>query len=345
MPQDTPSMIAQNEISSRFGGQTVAYTLVKGDILEPANLNSMLAYEDAISSTGGLMENGDPLIERQKVTSIADIVYSANQGTIPGTKLEVEGSLMKLQNGSSSNSLRLIDKTGQVAIVNIRVAPGTQKDMENVTHILRNSSKDVTTENPQISMSSSGLPVMMVDVLGSLVPTQLKTSGLALILCALIVILIFHSIIFGLAATSVVFISIALEIGVLVLLGWPLDFMTVMVSALVIGAGIDFGIHVTHRFREEWHQGMSVDEAIRKTVGNVGKALVAAAVTTAGAFAILAISNMVFLRRFGGITALSLTFALLSSLLVLPSILAWQANRLERKAGGKKAPDERKSLL
>ncbi len=123
-----------------------------------------------------------------------------------------------------------------------------------------------------------------------------------------------------------------MELGALALLGWPLDFMTVMVSSLVIGAGIDFGIHITHRFMEEWRDGgVEIDEAIRRTVGNVGKALLAAAVTTAGAFLILAFSRVDYMQRFGVITALSLIFALLSSLLILPSILAWHAQRLEKK--------------
>jgi len=346
MPQDMPSMVAMDKINNSFGGQNMAYALVKGDILEPANLKSMLAYEDDIASTDFVTEKGEPVIERQKVISIADIVSTTNQGTIPVSKGEVMASLIKLQgNSTGESSLRLINQEANVAMINIRVPQGVQKDMENIAKIMRDTGKEITSENSQISMTYSGMPVMMVDILGSIVPTQLKTSGLALILCALIVILIFHSLFFGLAATSVVFISIALEIGVLVLLGWPLDFMTVMVSSLVIGAGIDFGIHVTHRFREEWHQGMPVDEAIRKTIGNVGKALVAAAITTAGAFAIIAFSDIVFMRRFGGITALSLTFALLASLLVLPSILAWHANRMERRAqGGEKAEDEREAL-
>lgn len=332
-PQDMPSMVAMNEINRYFGGQNLAYALVKGDILQPQNLQSMLAYEDAISSTGQVNQNGDPIIPREKVTSLADIAYQINNGSIPATKNEVIASLVKLQgNGQGSNSMRLISGDGQTAMISVRVPQGVQKDMEHIARAMRNAGKQVTNDNPELNMSYSGMPVLMVDLLGSIVPTQLKTSGLALILCALIVILVFNSLFFGLAATSVVFISIALEIGVLALLGWPLDFMTVMVSSLVIGAGIDFGIHVTHRFREEWHQGVDVDEAIRRDIGNVGKALVAAAVTTAGAFAIIATSKISVLRRFGGITALSLTFALLASLLVLPSILAWQASRLERRS-------------
>ncbi|MGQ9476542.1 MAG: hypothetical protein ACUVSI_10725 [Actinomycetota bacterium] len=44
--------------------------------------------------------------------------------------------------------------------------------------------------------------------------------------------------------------SIALEIGFLALVKWPLDMMTVLVTSMIIGVGIDFGIHVTWRFLE-----------------------------------------------------------------------------------------------
>ncbi|MBC7247201.1 MAG: RND family transporter [Actinobacteria bacterium] len=331
MKGDTPSMRASEVIQGYFGGQNIAYALAKGDILEPANLESLLRFEDEISSTGQTDERGEPLIDRTRVTSIADVVRNVNRGAVPASKQEVVSLLMKLKGNGGNSGSRLISEDGQVAMVSVRVASGTQGDMENIAKIMRDAGGRVVADNPAMTMSYSGIPVLMSDLLSSILPTQLKTSGLALLLCALIVTLVFRSVFLGLAATSVVFLGIALEIGALVVLGWSLDFMTVMISSLVIGAGIDFGIHVTHRFREEWHGGADVDEAIRKTVGHVGKALVAAAVTTAGAFAIIAVSDIVPLRRFGAVTALSLTFALLASLLVLPSILAWYANRVERK--------------
>ena len=336
MKADTPSMKAMEVINDYFGGQNIGFALVKGDILEPANLEAMLRYEEEISSTGLLDEHGNPLIDRKAVTSIADIVLKANQGTIPGSKQEVISLLMKLRGNGGGSSMRLLSEDGKTAMISVRVARGSQSDMENIAKTMRDAGKRVTAENPGLEMTYSGLPVLMSDLLASIVPTQLKTSGVALLLCALIVILVFRSVFLGLAATSVVFLGIALEIAALVVLGWSLDFMTVMISSLVIGAGIDFGIHVTHRFREEWHGGADVDQAIRNTVGHVGRALVSAAVTTAGAFAIIAISDITPLRRFGGITALSLTFALLASLLVLPSVLAWYADRMESK-GARKA--------
>jgi hypothetical protein len=304
---------------------------VKGDVLEPENLKAMLKYEDDLASTKYANENGKPIFERDKIFCIADLVKNVN-GSVPATKGDVIASLVKMRTGEKSESSnRLVNKDATVAMVTIRLERGSQGDMKKAALTMRDKSAEITDTGKGLTVMNGGIPVLMTDVLGSIVPTQLKTSGLALILCALVVMLVFNSFFFGLAATSVVFIGIALEIGALALLGWPLDFMTVMVSALVIGAGIDFGIHVTHRFREEWHYGgVEIDEAMRRTVGNVGKALIAAAVTTAGAFGIIAISGMSFMRRFGGITALSLTFALLAALLVLPSILAWRAQRVEK---------------
>ncbi len=333
MPASTPSAIAQAKVNEYFGGQDMAYTLVKGQIFEPDTLNAMLKYEDDLASSPQVSEKGGRLFERDKMFSLADLVQKANNGSIPPTKAQVMGLLIGMSNGGKSQSSnKLVNpKYPDVTMVTIRVQRGSEKELESMTRIMRSENKKIEREEPGLKLTSSGMPALITDLLSSIVPTQLKTSAVALGLCALIVTLVFGSLFFGLAATSVVFIGIALEIGTLVLLRWPLDFMTVMVSALVIGAGIDFGIHVTHRFREEWHNGVDIDEAMRRTVGNVGKALLAAAVTTAGAFGIIAISKVSYMQRFGGITALSLVFALLASLLVLPSVLAWRAQSTEKR--------------
>jgi len=331
-PQDLPSAVASSQIYKYFGGQDVAYTLVRGDILQPENLKAMLKYEDELAATKYVNEKGKPLFERDKIFSIADIVQK-KVGSIPPTKAEVISTLLSMSQGrkAGSKSNGLVNNDASVAMVTIRITRGSQSDMKHMADTMRSKSKEIVGEHKGLTMSSSGLPVLMIDLMSSILPTQLKTSGLALIMCALVVILVFRSLFFGLAAASVVLLGIALEIGALSLLNWPLDFMTVMVSSLVIGAGIDFGIHITHRFREEWHYGgVEIDEAMRRTMRNVGKAVVAAAVTTAGAFGIIAISKLTYLKRFGGITALSLTFALLAALLVLPSILAWRAQRVEK---------------
>ncbi|MEW6554371.1 MAG: MMPL family transporter [Actinomycetota bacterium] len=335
LPDDLPFKVATQKINDYFGGQEMVYTLVRGDVLEPSNLEAILAYEEALALVDHVGDDGEDILQRGKIYSIADVVKNFH-GSVPASKAEVMAVLYEVQqagpSGQSASDNQLITEDLETALVSIRVNRGSQEDMRILYESIQEATAQTVAAAPGVTMGSSGLPLLFHEMLGTIVPTQVKTTAVALILCALIVILVFRSISFGLAASSVVFISVAMELGALALLGWPLDFMTVMVSSLVIGAGIDFGIHVTHRFMEEWRDGgVEIDEAIRRTVGSVGKALIAAAVTTTGAFLILAFSKLGFLQRFGVITALSLTFALLASLLILPSILAWRAQRLEKK--------------
>lgn len=330
MPQDMPSISGQKKIAEYFGGQSIAYTLVSGEVLKPEALRAMLEYEKELLSVEARNEHGELFFEKGKVMSVASLLEMA-LGRVPDSREEALMALQAMRSGRRSNSgSKLVSDDGKTAMISIRVSRGTDKEMKEVTRIIRDLNREFSSRYPDLTFRSSGLPLLLTDVLGSILPTQLKTSSLALGLCALLVIIVFGSVYFGLAAASVVFISIALEVAALVIIGWPLDFMTVMVSSLVIGAGIDFGIHVTHRFREEWEEhGFPVEVAMRRTVSNVGRALVSAAFTTAGAFAIIGTSGISFMRRFGLITALSLIFALVSSLLVLPSILAWRAVRID----------------
>lgn len=336
MPEDMPSIIAQEKIHEKFGGQGMAFALVKGDILKPETLKSMLAYEDGVSISDMESAEGEVIFERGRTSSIADLILMT-AGGIPDTEEEV-AEIIGFMNGTGSETGKIVNEEGTRALIMIRISGSSQKDMERITDHMREQSEFIQNENPSIEIVASGFPAILNDIFKNLIPTQMKTTGLALLLCLIIVSIIFKSVLLGIAATSVVLIAVALELGSLYILGWPLDFMTVMVSSLVIGAGIDFGIHVTHRFVEEWNtDDVSVEEAINRTVAHVGKAVLAAAFTTAGAFGIIAISDIAYLRRFGGITALSLLFALLAALFVLPSILAAVGKYKDKKKESVKA--------
>ncbi len=337
MPKDMPSLVAMKKINDYFGGQSIAYTLVRGDVLEPASLRAMLEYENEVSSYRGTTQEGMRIFERNKIMSVADLLVRAT-GKVPERRSDVELALEQMKNGMMGQAVsKLISEDGKVAIISMRVARGSQDEMKEITEVLRR--KDSILKG--LTVLHGGMPVLMTDLLGNLVPTQAKTALLALLLCTLLVSIIFKSVFFGLAAASLVFLGISLELAALSILRWPLDFMTVMVSSMIIGAGIDFGIHITHRFREEWRNGaVDVDSALRSTVVNVGRALLAAAATTAGAFGIIAISDISYLRRFGGITALALLFALLAALFVLPSILGFRAERVRERREQRETGEE-----
>ena len=324
-PSDMPSMEAGEMITEKFGAQSFDMLLVRGDVLDPVNLETMLEMEDAIASDPRNAEVDRGSFDRQAIMSVADMVAQAGGGAIPASREAVEAVLGQL--GTQMDTGGLVTADGKYALVMV----GAEfSDTEDEARIKSNIMKDAAAaaSRGDLEVTATGMSVLISDLMGKMLPTQLETSALALLLCLLVLIIVFKSFFYGLATLSVVIVGLIVQMIMLYVLGWPLDFMTVTISALVIGAGVDYGIHITHRFREQLHgRSMSLEESIRTTVLHVGRSLVAAAFTTAGVFAIRGISTIVPRRRFGGTVAVGLLAALVGAVVVLPSLLAIVSKR------------------
>ncbi|UCH88897.1 MAG: MMPL family transporter [Thermoplasmata archaeon] len=176
-----------------------------------------------------------------------------------------------------------------------------------------------------VEVFATGQPIITDQII-----TSIQTSGLqslvitiiiaAIILCALFT-YEFRSISLGLFTEVPVVLVILWIYGTMYLGGVPLTVMTIMICTITIGIGIDYAIHITNRFMESIHDDRDVSRAIRHTVVNTGGALFGAAVTTVGGFGILFFAPTNPMRMFGTFTALAITFALISSIIVLPAML------------------------
>lgn len=94
--------------------------------------------------------------------------------------------------------------------------------------------------------------------------------------------------------------------------------------------GVDYTIHVTHRFGELRREGQDVDTAIANTLGTTGSALLASAVTTSLGFAILTQPTLIPFQQLGWPTLAAIAGSALVAVLVLPSMLTIYARRSER---------------
>ena len=340
VPRDMPSYSAMTRVEEEFGGQDVAVALVEGeDVLSPEALRRVQDFiQEVLDHPRNAAAGGEGRYFRADKTSSLPGILTAVSGSLPSSREEARSALAMAEEEYGFDASSLLSADGTRTLVVFEVPFVEEKGEEEMSTILREAARKWEGE-ASLSIQVTGTPLIVSDTLGRLFTTQVKTAFLALLLCVFLVVLVFRSLAYGLSATSVVFLGMVLELGVLRLIGWPLDIMTVMIASLVIGAGIDFGIHVAHRFREEIHQGgMSPEDAVNATVRNVGNALVSAAVTTCGAFLILAISSLSPLRRFGIITALALACSCFAALVVEPAFLTtvavWKRRRKAAKEGG-----------
>ncbi|WP_287154244.1 MMPL family transporter [Candidatus Solincola tengchongensis] len=325
-PQDISSLQAQYRQERVFGGMQQDVLLITGDVLDPQVLLAMRRFQEEVASTPYFTPNGSSSIAeliqdfRTEMGKVEPGAESA--AALPATPEEAEEDLASIARLFGPQEGNLISADHRAALISI-FSEGARdnREMMEKDRVLREAAEKCFGAL-DVGYRLGGITPMTVAMLGNLVPTQIRTAILALLLSGLVLVVIFRSLTYGLATLTVLIAGVAAELGFLALMGWTLDMMTVLVASMIIGMGIDYGIHVTHRFLEEYspHE-VSVAEALDISVVRVGKPLLASVVSTGGAFLIISLSKMAPIRRFGLITAVSLAVSLAASLLVLPSVI------------------------
>jgi predicted RND superfamily exporter protein len=104
-------------------------------------------------------------------------------------------------------------------------------------------------------------------------------------------------------------------------LGFGLNFVTATIGAVSIGVGLDFSIHMTERFRQEININNDPNIAISIALKGTGLALIGAGISSIAGFIILGFAPMPLFSTYGILSAAMISFALIASISVVPSLL------------------------
>jgi len=186
--------------------------------------------------------------------------------------------------------------------------------------------RDDLTENFDLEPGQVNLSGMLVlynnvmqSLLGSLYTTMLTVFGAMLLMFGFL----FRSLKMAVIGPTPTLIAALAVLGMMGLIGLPLDIMTMTIAAITIGIGVDDTIHYTDRFEQEIREGRGYEEAIAESHLQVGRAMIYTTVIIAGGFSILTLSNFMPTIYFGLLTGVAMVFALLINLTLLPLLLRW----------------------
>lgn len=172
-------------------------------------------------------------------------------------------------------------------------------------------------------------------IVKALQDSQIISLALTLLVAMLLLVAVFWAQVrrpmLGVITIAPVALIVLWTFGLMAATGIPFNPITAILSALAIGIGVPFTIHITHRFREDRLRYDDPHRAIASTVRHTGGALAGSALTTIAGFGILMTSSLVPFRQMGQVTAYAIGFALVSAVLVLPSMLIlwdrWHSRR------------------
>jgi len=102
-------------------------------------------------------------------------------------------------------------------------------------------------------------------------------------------------------------------------MGYTFNPMTTAVPILIVGLGIDYGIHITMRYREEITSGKKIEQSIGITIKSVGMALLLATITTVVAFLSNLASPISLLAEFGVLCAIGIIGSFITMTAFVPA--------------------------
>ncbi len=103
-----------------------------------------------------------------------------------------------------------------------------------------------------------------------------------------------------------------------------------LITGLGLGLGIDYALLMVNRFREELHNGHSVEESVVTTVATAGKTVFYSGLTVFVTMASLLFFPLEFLKSFGYAGVAVITFAVIGAVIALPALLAVLGEKVDK---------------
>src|SRR5210317_1419523 len=167
----------------------------------------------------------------------------------------------------------------------------------------------------------AGVLILFNNLLQSLFKSQILTLGLVMIGILAMFIVLFRNIKLALIGVVPNFIAAFFILGIIGLLGVPLDMMTITIAAITIGIAVDNSIHYIYRFKEEFKKIKKYNETLDRCHSTVGIAILNTSITIVFGFSILVLSKFIPTIYFGVFTGIAMLLAMISVLTLLPKLI------------------------
>ena len=167
----------------------------------------------------------------------------------------------------------------------------------------------------------AGVLILFNNLLQSLFKSQILTLGVVILGIFLMFFILFRNTTLSLIGIVPNFLAAFFILGIIGLLGIPLDMMTITIAAITIGIAVDNSIHYIYRFREEFKKLNNYEETLDRCHSTVGVAILNTSITIVFGFSILVLSNFIPTIYFGIFTGIAMLLAMISVLTLLPKLI------------------------
>ena len=269
--------------------------------------------------------------EVSRSLSIADFVKFAHQGILFGnpdmyslpTRQEQQWMMKYLPRGDENVELleSMVDSSGQKARISMQIADLGTTEMRELQDKIRSIAGEIF-EKDKYEITITGASIKFIRTTDYLIKNLIISMVLAFIIISIMMAFLFGS-------AKMVFISIIpnmipllLTAGLMGFLGIPLKPSTILVFSIAFGISIDDTIHFLARYRQELKSnGWRIAKAAKTSIEETGISMFYTSVILFFGFSVFMMSSFDGTMALGLLVAITLIFAMLTNLIILPSFL------------------------
>ena len=326
------------KIDDKLGGTTPLDIIIKFPVNEKEEKDDEFSEWDEDSEASGpkywftrnkidkilkVHDYLDSLPEIGKVISFGSIVRVAEDLT--GNKLETleTGVLFsKIPQEIKKDIITpYISVKDNEARISVRIKDSNKDLRRNdlIKKINRELVSKVGLEKEEFKLA--GVLILFNNLLQSLFKSQILTLGFVMLGISVMFLILFRNFILSIIGVVPNFIAAFFILGIIGLLGIPLDMMTITIAAITIGIAVDNSIHYIYRFKEEFKKIKNYNQTVERCHNTVGVAILNTSITIVFGFSILVLSNFIPTIYFGVFTGIAMLLALISVLTLLPKLI------------------------
>lgn len=356
VPRPNPLLPTFDTLIDDFGGGfgETTQVLVKGDVDTPEAHNALVTVIDSLRTTDNVLQFGEDPAADSPLSLLEALTDPASDGFVPaaGAAAQAVGVAPDGSVPAGADVVALYDalvETSEGRAMTILHADGSGGYDAMLLSITTQAGEDGAAQLSEdmeaviAPLTDLGLSAVATsdEIINNVVITSLSDSQLSSLILTILAaasLLVVNFMIeskrpfLGLITIFPVALVMLWAFGLMPVLGLAFGPVTATVSALAIGIGVPYMIHITHRFQEDRIRFATPEEAIKSTTTNTGGALAGSAFTTVAGFGILMTASLIPFQQLGLVTAYTILLALVGAVIVLPSMLVlW--DRWHRRRG------------
>lgn len=304
LPQNIPEIQTMNDMRGEFGADMI-YLVLEGngrtvDMRDP----EVLRYINLLSEK---IETEENVLEVQSVTTFVGV---------PKTLYESQDLIAQTPQVNT-----FINDDYSLAVIAIRTNTGSSAEIINkVVEQIQDDIESLEVYNPNLSLSITGFSAIDRATFNIIINDFLKITIVSMIGISIIVFFTFKSFVKGMLPMAVVMNALIWTMGIVGYLGFTITVVSMVSAAMIMGLGIDFGIHQVHSYFEarKKHQPK---KALESVMEELLRAMFGASMTTIAGFLALLFGVLPAMKTLGVILAIGIFSTLIGAILLLPVLI------------------------